>query len=165
MIAQRSGVLLVEDDPNDEFLTSRVLRTEAMITDIAVARDGVEALDYLFARGIHAGRDALDLPMIVLLDLNLPRIGGMDVLKAIRAAELTRQLPVVIMSSSTEEDDRLIGYQNGANGYVVKPVLVTDFFGAVKQLGLYQSEFEQGEFEQGELQPQAGIGQAVTSAE
>jgi two-component system, response regulator len=135
--AKRSNVLLVEDDSNDEFLTCRVLQKEAQLTDITVARDGAEALDYLFGRGAYAGRDVTDLPSVVLLDLNLPKIGGLDVLKAIRADERTRLVPVVIMSSSSEEGDRLVGYQNGANSYVVKPVLIDEFSGAVKQLGLY----------------------------
>jgi two-component system response regulator len=137
MTPNRSGVLLVEDDPNDEFLTCRVLNKEASLTDVVVCRDGAEALDYLFARGAYAGRNVLDLPLVILLDLNLPKIGGLDVLKAIRADERTRLVPVVIMSSSSEEGDRLVGYQNGANSYVVKPVLVDQFTEAVKQLGLY----------------------------
>ena len=119
MTAGRKTILVVEDDPNDEFLTCRVLRREALLTDIVVARDGVEALDYLFGRGVHEGREVLDLPVVVLLDLNLPRIGGLDVLKEIRADERTRLIPVVIMSSSSEEGDRLTGYENGANSYVV----------------------------------------------
>jgi two-component system, response regulator len=137
MTPNRSGILLVEDDANDEFLTCRVLRKEAQLTDVTVARDGAEALDYLFARGAYAGRDAEELPLVILLDLNLPKIGGLDVLKAIRADERTRLVPVVIMSSSSEEGDRLVGYQNGANSYVVKPVLVDQFSEVVKQLGLY----------------------------
>jgi two-component system, response regulator len=137
MTPNRSGILLVEDDANDEFLTCRVLRKEAHLNDVTVARDGAEALDYLFARGAYAGRDVQDLPLVILLDLNLPKIGGLDVLKAIRADERTRLVPVVIMSSSSEEGDRLIGYQNGANSYVVKPVLVDQFSEVVKQLGLY----------------------------
>ena len=137
MTPNRSGILLVEDDANDEFLTCRVLKKEALLTDVTVARDGAEALDYLFGRGVYEGRDVLDLPLVILLDLNLPKIGGLDVLKAIRADERTRLVPVVIMSSSSEEGDRLVGYQNGANSYVVKPVLVDQFSEVVKQLGLY----------------------------
>jgi two-component system response regulator len=137
VIPKRSKVLLVEDDANDEFLTCRVLKREGLLTDITVARDGAEALDFLFARGAHEGRDVGDLPIVILLDLNLPKIGGLDVLKAIRADERTSLVPVVIMSSSSEEGDRLVGYQNGANSYVVKPVLISEFTNVVKQLGLY----------------------------
>jgi two-component system response regulator len=137
MIRRRSGILLVEDDPNDEALTCRVLRREAMITDIVVARDGAAALDYLFGRGTHAGREVSDQPAFVLLDLNLPKIGGLDVLKAIRADERTHLLPVVIMTSSSEDADLLRGYANGVNSYVVKPVEFEDFAATVKQLGLY----------------------------
>ena len=137
MTPNRSGILLVEDDANDEFLTCRVLKKEALFTDVTVARDGAEALDYLFARGVYEGRDVLNLPLVILLDLNLPKIGGLDVLRAVRADERTRLVPVVIMSSSSEEGDRLVGYQNGANSYVVKPVLVDQFSEVVKQLGLY----------------------------
>jgi two-component system response regulator len=133
----RGSVLLIEDDPDDEFLTCRVLRQEAQLTDITVVRDGAEALDYLFGRGVHLGRDVTDLPMVILLDLNLPKIGGLDVLKTIRTDPRTRLIPVVIMSSSSEEGDRLTGYENGANSYVVKPVLIDEFSVAVKQLGLY----------------------------
>jgi two-component system response regulator len=137
MTSQRPTILLIEDDANDEFLTCRVLRKEALLTDITVVRDGAEALDYLFARGVYEGRDVRDLPIVILLDLNLPKIGGLDVLKAIRADERTQLVPVVIMSSSSEEGDQATGYRNGANSYVVKPVLIDEFSGAVKQLGLY----------------------------
>ena len=133
----RGNVLLIEDDPDDEFLTCRVLRQEAQLNDITVVRDGAEALDYLFGEGAYLGRDVTDLPMVILLDLNLPKIGGLDVLKAIRTDPRTKLIPVVIMSSSSEEGDRLTGYANGANSYVVKPVLIDEFSGAVRQLGLY----------------------------
>ena len=133
----RGNVLLIEDDPDDEFLTCRVLRQEAQLNDITVVRDGAEALDYLFGEGAYLGRDVTDLPMVILLDLNLPKIGGLDVLKAIRTDPRTKLIPVVIMSSSSEEGDRLTGYANGANSYVVKPVLIDEFSVAVKQLGLY----------------------------
>ena len=133
----RGNVLLIEDDPDDEFLTCRVLRQEAQLSDITVLRDGAEALDYLFGQGAYQGRDVTDLPLVILLDLNLPKIGGLDVLKAIRTDPRTHLIPVVIMSSSNEEGDRLTGYENGANSYVVKPVLIDEFSGAVRQLGLY----------------------------
>ena len=131
------GLLLVEDDANDEFLTCRVLRKDAGLEEIAVARDGIEALEYLFAGGAYTGRDVMDLPIVVLLDLNLPRLGGLDVLKAIRADERTHLLPVVIMTSSREDRDVQRGYELGANSYVVKPVRVEEFSERVKQLGLY----------------------------
>lgn len=137
MTARRSKILLVEDDANDEELTCRVLRKEAFLTDITVTRDGAAALDYVFGRGAHAGRDVMDQPVVILLDLNLPKIGGLDVLKSIRADERTHLIPVVIMTSSREEGDLLNGYENGANSYVVKPVQFDAFSSTVKQLGLY----------------------------
>ncbi len=137
MTAKRSTILLVEDDANDEELTCRVLRKEVLLTDIIVARDGAEALDYIFGRGAHAGRDVMDQPVVVLLDLNLPKIGGLDVLKAIRADARTHVLPVVIMTSSREDLDLVQGYEGGANSYVVKPVQFDAFSATVKQLGVY----------------------------
>ena len=137
MTGNRSRILLVEDDANDEELTCRVLRKEAMLTDIVVARDGAEALDYIFGRGAYEGRDVLDQPAVILLDLNLPKIGGLDVLKAIRADPRTHVVPVVIMTSSREDADLIRGYQHGANSYVVKPVQFDEFTATVKQLGLY----------------------------
>jgi two-component system response regulator len=137
VIAKRSRILLVEDDANDEELTCRVLRKEALLTDIVVARDGAEALDYIFGRGAHEGRDVQDQPVVILLDLNLPKIGGLDVLKAIRADPRTKLVPVVIMTSSREDADLLRGYELGANSYVVKPVQFDQFSAIVKQLGLY----------------------------
>ena len=133
----RSGILLVEDDRNDEELTCRVLRANTPTTHVTVVRDGGEAVDYVFARGIHTGRDVMDQPTVVLLDLNLPKMGGLDVLAAIRADERTHLIPVVIMTSSREEADVLRGYENGANSYVVKPVRIAEFSDCVKQLGLY----------------------------
>lgn len=129
-------ILLVEDNHTDELLTCRVLR-KSLLNDIVVARDGAEALDFLFARGAYQDRSAADLPNVVLLDLNLPKIGGLDVLREIRANEATRFLPVVILTSSRQEVDLVTGYGNGANSYVVKPVEFTDFSEAVRQLGLY----------------------------
>ena len=130
-------LLLVEDNPSDEELTLRALRKSGIANDVAVARDGAEALDYLFARGTHADRARAELPQVVLLDLNLPKIGGLDVLRAIRADERTRHLPVVILTSSHEDRDLVAGYASGANSYVVKPVDFTQFSEAVRQLGLY----------------------------
>ena len=130
-------ILLVEDNPDDEALTLRALKRANVGNQIVVARDGVEALDYLMGTGIHAGRDTRDLPQVVLLDLKLPRIDGLEVLRRIRADERTRLLPVVILTSSNEERDRIEGYTLGANSYVRKPVDFTEFVDAVRQLGLY----------------------------
>lgn len=137
MTVKRSGILLVEDDANDEELTCRVLRTEALLTNITVARDGAAALDYIFGRGAYEGRDILEQPIVILLDLNLPKIGGLDVLRAIRADRRTHLIPIVIMTSSREDADLLKGYEQGANSYVVKPVQFNEFSATVKQLGLY----------------------------
>ena len=136
MNVKRSGILLIEDNRNDEALTCRVLRANHM-TDITVKRDGAEAVDYLFAQGAFEGRDVMDQPVVVLLDLNLPKLGGLEVLQAIRADQRTALLPVVIMTSSREEADLLGSYENGANSYVVKPVEFKEFSEKVKQLGLY----------------------------
>jgi two-component system response regulator len=130
-------ILLVEDNPDDEALTLRALRRANVGNDIVVARDGVEALDYLFGTGPHAGRDTRDLPQVMLLDLKLPRIDGLEVLRRVRADEQTRVLPVVILTSSNEERDRIDGYTLGANSYVRKPVDFNEFVDAVRQLGLY----------------------------
>jgi two-component system response regulator len=130
-------ILLIEDNSNDEELTLRALRKGNIANDVLVARDGAEALDYLFARGAFAGRDAANLPQVALLDLNLPKLGGLDVLRAIRSDERTRHLPVVILTSSKEERDLAAGYANGANSYIVKPVDFTQFSESVRQLGMY----------------------------
>src|SRR5258706_15913560 len=115
-------ILLVEDNPIDEGLTLRSLKKSNIMNKVVVARDGPEALDYIFAKGAFAGRDATEEPQLVLLDLNLPKIGGIDVLRAIRADERTKLLPVVILTSSKEDKDLMAGYSSGANSYVVKPV-------------------------------------------
>ena len=128
-------VLLVEDNPKDEALTLRALTRHHVKNKVVVARDGVEALDYLFARGAHANRAAL--PELVLLDMKLPKMDGSDVLRALRADERTKFLPVVILTSSNEERDRLEGYASGANSYVRKPVDFIAFAEAVRQLGVY----------------------------
>jgi two-component system response regulator len=130
-------ILLVEDSSSDEELTLRALKKSNVANRVVVARDGAEALDYLFLRGTHAGRDAHEVPQVVLLDLNLPKIGGLEVLHQIRANESTKLLPVVILTSSKEDKDLLSGYASGANGYVVKPVDFTQFAEAVRQLGMY----------------------------
>lgn len=130
-------ILLVEDNPRDEDLTLRALKKNNIRNEVVVAHDGPEALDYLFATGTHAGRDRADLPAVVLLDLKLPKIDGIEVLRRIRGDERTRLQPVVILTSSNEERDRLEGYSSGANSYVRKPVEFTEFAEAVRQLGLY----------------------------
>ena len=130
-------ILLVEDNPDDEELTLRALARSNILNPVHVARDGVEALDYLFCRGAHADRDGREQPQVVLLDLKLPKLDGLEVLRAIRADPRTKRLPVVILTSSVEEQDILAGYDLGANSYIRKPVDFTQFVDAVKQLGLY----------------------------
>jgi two-component system response regulator len=130
-------ILLVEDNPDDEALTLRALKKNNIMNEVVVARDGVEALDYLFATGPHAGRDLRVMPQVVLLDLKLPRVDGFEVLRRLRADERTKFLPVVILTTSNEEKDRLNGYGLGANSFVRKPVEFDGFIEAVRQLGLY----------------------------
>jgi two-component system response regulator len=129
-------ILLVEDNPDDVELTLRAFRKSNIANQIVVARDGVEALDYLFCRGPHANR-AATLPQVVLLDLKLPRVDGLHVLEEIRGHPRTRLLPVVILTSSTEERDLHNGYSRGANSYIRKPVDFQEFVEAVHKLGLY----------------------------
>ena len=130
-------ILLVEDNPDDVDLTLRAFRKSKIANEIVIARDGVEALDYLFATGQHAGRDNSSLPQLVLLDLKLPRLDGLQVLERIRANPKTRLLPVVILTSSTEQPDLVTGYSLGANSYIRKPVDFQEFLVAVRRLGLY----------------------------
>lgn len=130
-------ILLVEDNPDDEALTLRALKKNNIQNDVVVARDGVEALDYLFGTGSYAGRDTSIVPSVTLLDLKLPKIDGLEVLKKIRADERTKLLPVVILTSSKEEQDLINGYKLGANSYIRKPVDFSQFIEAVRQLGLY----------------------------
>jgi two-component system, response regulator len=130
-------ILLVEDNPNDEALTLRALKKSNILNPVIVARDGAEALDYLFARGAYQDRKPAGNPEVVLLDLKLPKVDGLEVLRQIRAAERTKLLPVVVLTSSVEEQDLLRGYALGANSYVRKPVDFNQFVDAVKQLGLY----------------------------
>ncbi len=132
-----SVILLVEDNPDDEALTMRALRKNAIANEVVVARTGEEALEYLFGEGAHAGRDPTDLPQVTLLDLNLPRMSGLDVLRRLRADKRTSLLPVVILTSSVEEQDIVRGYALGANSYVRKPVDFLQFIAAVKTLGLF----------------------------
>jgi two-component system response regulator len=130
-------ILLVEDSPDDVALTLRAFKRSHVMNTIAVARDGIEALDFLFARGAHADRAGTPLPTLIILDLKLPKLDGLGVLKAIRAEDRTRLLPVVILTSSKEEQDLISGYSLGANSYVRKPVDFVEFAEAVKVLGIY----------------------------
>jgi two-component system response regulator len=130
-------ILLVEDNPDDEALTLRALKKNNIKNEVVVAHDGVEALDYLFGTGAHAGRDQSVMPQLVLLDLKLPRVDGLEVLQRMRAEPRTRLLPVVILTSSKEERDLIHGYSLGANSYVRKPVDFGEFTDAIRQLGLY----------------------------
>lgn len=130
-------ILLVEDNPDDLTLTLHAFASNRIANPVVTARDGVEALDYLFGTGPHAGRDLQVLPALVLLDLKLPRIDGLEVLRRIRAHPRTRLLPVVILTSSNEDRDRIQGYSLGANSYVRKPVDFDEFVRAAGQLGLY----------------------------
>ena len=130
-------ILLVEDNANDEALTQRALKKANIMNKVVVARDGALALDYLFAKGAFATRDPGEVPQVVLLDLNLPKVGGLDVLRAIRADPRTKLLPVVVLTSSKQDRDLVEGYSLGANSYVVKPVDFSKFSEAVRQLGLY----------------------------
>ena len=129
-------ILLVEDNPDDVELTMRAFRKSNIVNEIVVARDGVEALDYLFSTGTRAGRPPT-LPQVVLLDLKMPRVDGLHVLERIRAHPRTKLLPVVILTSSIEEQDLLNTYSRGANSYIRKPVDFQEFVEAVRQLGLY----------------------------
>ena len=130
-------ILLVEDNPDDVELTLRAFRKSNVANEVVVVRDGVEALEYLFATGRYADRDSNALPQVVLLDLNLPRISGLEVLERVRAHAKTKLLPVVILTSSIEERDLVNGYSLGANSYVQKPVDFEQFTDSVRQLGLY----------------------------
>ena len=130
-------IMLVEDNPDDEALTIRALRQENVVNQIVVARDGAEALDYLFAKGKFADREKHPMPEMILLDLKLPKIDGLEVLRRVRADERTSLLPVVILTSSNEERDIISGYKLGANSYIRKPVDFIQFGESVKQLKLY----------------------------
>jgi CheY-like chemotaxis protein len=134
---ERKVILLVEDNPDDVDLTLRALKKGNILNEVVVARDGIEALDYLFGTGAYAGRDLTSMPTVILLDLKLPKIDGLEVLQRLRADERTKFLPVVILTSSKEEQDLVNGYKLGANSYIRKPVDFLQFTEAVRQLKLY----------------------------
>lgn len=131
------SILLVEDNDQDEMLILRALRKVNLANQVDVARDGQQALDYLFREGEFAGRPGADLPAVVLLDIKLPRVSGLDVLKRLRADPRTRLLPVAILTSSDEERDRLQSYANGANSFVHKPLEFAEFAETVARMGVY----------------------------
>jgi two-component system, response regulator len=131
------AILLVEDNPDDEALTLRALKKNKIVNEVIVVRDGVQALDFLLGEGAHAGRDTKELPQVVLLDLKLPKLDGLGVLRRLRSDLRTKLLPVVILTSSNEEQDRIKSYDLGANSYVRKPVDFDQFVDAAMQLGLY----------------------------
>ena len=130
-------ILLVEDNPDDVELTKMAFEKNNIANRVIVAKDGVEALDYMFGTGLYAGRNAKDIPIVILLDLKLPKIDGLEVLKSIRQNEFTRLTPVVILTSSAEEKDVINGYNMGASSYIRKPVNFEQFTDAIKHLGLY----------------------------
>ena len=130
-------ILLVEDNPDDEALTLHALKKNNILNEVVVAHDGVEALDYLFSKGGHSSRDQSVMPEVILLDLKLPKVDGLEVLRQVRSDERTRLLPVVILTSSKEERDMIESYSLGANSYIRKPVDFIQFGDAVQQLGLY----------------------------
>src|SRR5579884_1595470 len=133
----QKAILLVEDNPDDEALTLRALTKHNVTNEVVIARDGAEAQDYLFGRGNYEGRDTSQVPQVILLDLKLPKVDGLEVLRSIREDDRTKLLPVVILTSSKEEEDILNGYRLGANSYVRKPVDFVEFTDAVRQLGLF----------------------------
>ncbi len=130
-------ILLVEDNPQDVELTLRALKKHNLANSVHVVKDGAEALDYIFASGAYEGRDVGKTPKVILLDLKLPKVDGLEVLKRIRGNDRTNLIPVVILTSSKEEADRINGYKLGANSYVQKPVDFDKFSEAIRQLGLY----------------------------
>jgi CheY-like chemotaxis protein len=137
MAVSHKVVLLVEDNPDDVALTLRAFRKSNLLNEVVVVGDGVEALDYLFGTGAYAGRDTRVTPQVILLDLKLPRLDGLEVLRGLRADQRTQLLPVIVLTTSVEERDLVESYKLGANSYVRKPVNFSQFIEAVNQLGLY----------------------------
>jgi two-component system, response regulator len=136
-MVREDTILLVEDNPDDELMTRRTLKKNNIRNEVVVARDGAEALEYLFATGRHEGRDPDSMPQVILLDLELPKVGGLEVLRRIRADGRTRLLPTVVFTSSEEQADVIDGYGLGANSYIKKPVDAREFRAAVGRLGMY----------------------------
>ena len=136
-MAQKNVLLLVEDNPDDEELTLLAFEQSPIVHDVVVAHDGVEALEYLFGTGIYAGRDISTMPALILLDLQLPRINGLEVLQRLRADPRTKLLPIVILTTSNEQQDLINSYALGCNSYIRKPVDYNQFLTAVQQLGMY----------------------------
>ncbi len=134
---QSVQVLLVDDNPSDVELTVHVLRHNGLANSIHVAEDGKEALDFIFGRGAHQGRPVTDRPSVILLDLKLPKVDGIEVLKAVRADERTKAIPVVLLTSSKEQKDVVEGYKSGTNAFIQKPVDFEQFQNAIKQIGLF----------------------------
>jgi len=132
----KKTILLVEDNPNDEALTLRAFEKNNILNEIVVARDGQEAIDFLFCEGHYSSREKIN-PQVILLDINLPKLDGLEVLRRLRAHEATSLIPVVIMTTSDEQNDLITSYQLGANSYIRKPVELNSFMDAVKQLGMY----------------------------
>ena len=130
-------ILLVEDNPNDVELTLRALKTKNLANSVHVAKDGAEALDYIFAEGEYAGRDISSTPKVILLDLKLPKVDGLEVLRKVKSDDRTKKIPVVVLTSSREEQDRVESYKLGVNSYIVKPVEFDKFVESVTELGLY----------------------------
>jgi two-component system, response regulator len=136
-LVREEVILLVEDDPDDELLTRRALKKNNLCNELVVARDGEQALDYLFGTGSYKGRDTSVMPQVILLDLGLPKVNGLEVLECVRSDERTSRLPVVVLTSSPEEQDRVESYVRGANSFVRKPVDFVEFHTAVQELGMY----------------------------
>ena len=137
MAVRDETILLVEDNPDDIELTRRAFHKNAIANNLVVAHDGIEALDYLFCRGTYDSRNVKETPRLILLDLKLPKMDGLQVLENLRANEYTKLVPVVILTSSKEEQDLISGYKNGANSYVRKPINFNEFVDAVRNIGLY----------------------------
>jgi two-component system, response regulator len=143
-------ILLVEDNPDDEELTLRALKQHKILNEVVVARDGAEALDYLLGQGAHGDNGPAPLPELILLDLKLPKLNGLEVLQRLRAEPRTRLVPVVVLTSSSEEEDIVSSYERGANSYVRKPVSFSQFTEAVRQLGVYWLLLNEGPPKRGE---------------